>query len=446
MGCTQDLVDAVSGTTRKDLPDDVIATAKACLLDMLGVTLAGCRHPLVQILDEVVAGFGSATQATVIGRRCKASVPDAALINGAAAHALDFDDMHIASAMHPSGPVIAAALATAEYCERSGSDFLRAVALGLEVATRLGETVNPSHYERGWHATGTLGHFGAVTAASALRGLTATQMTAALGIAGTQAAGLKEVFGSMSKPLHAGHAARNGVMAAWLAARGFTSTGQILEGVRGFGQVMSENVAWPRLLDEWGVRWSLRKILYKPHASAFCSQALIEGVLGLRGKYQLTDRDVRAIRVAVSRESIENARIGEPASGLEGKFSLTHAAAQALAYGQATEMDFTDGRVAEPRLREIRKRVVVAMEKTLGWPEAIVEIDTMDGRTLREAVDLQDRTASAEQKWTVVQAKFRRLAAELLPTARSEALIRAVGALDDASNIGELITLAEWVE
>lgn len=438
---TEVLARTVEGTRVDDVPEDVRLTGRACLLDTICVALAGCQEPLVDILDSVVSEFGRAEGSTIIGRGRKAGAPDAALVNGSAAHALDFDDMHIASSSHPSVPVISAALAVAERVHASGAEMLRAIVLGIETTVRIGEAVNPAHYQRGWHATGTLGHFGAAVAAGSLLKLAPSQLTMAIGIAATQAAGLKQMFGTMAKPLHAGHAARDGVMAALLAARDFTSSARSLEGTRGFGNVMSESPDWTRLTESWGTEWSMRRVLYKKHASSFCTQALIEGVIGLRRKHALEPDGVAAMRIAVSRQSLDNARIGEPATGMEGKFSLTHAAAQALAYGQATESDFTDERAAEPRLRDLRGRTAISLGERLGWAEASVEIETRDGRTLREDVDLHERSATADAKWEVAEEKFRSVTATLLRSDRSDAVVETVRTIDRARRIEPLMVL-----
>ena len=437
---TEALAQTLASTRFDDLPADVLQTGKACLLDTLCVALAGCREPLVDILDGVVAEFGRAEGSTLIGRGRRAGAPDAALINGAAAHALDFDDMHIASSSHPSVPVVCAALAMAQRTNATGAEVLRAIVLGIETTVRIGESVNPTHYQRGWHSTGTLGHFGAAAAAGVLLGLEAAPMAMALGIAATQACGLKQMFGTMTKPLHAGHAARDGVMAALLAARGFTSSPRALEGRAGFGVVTSDGADWARLLEDWGERWSMRSVLYKRHASSFCTQALIEGVIGLRRRHALAPADVAAMRIAVSRQSIDNARIGEPATGLEGKFSLTHAAAQALAYGQATESDFTDARAVEPLMRELRARTSISLGETLGWAQSAVEIETRDGRVLHEDVDLHERTAGADDKWSVALGKFRSVTQPLLGEARARAVSEAVRTLDALPGIEALMS------
>ena len=445
---TAELVQALSNATARQIPQEAMDTAKACVLDTLGVAAVGQSQELVNILDATISAFGGAPQATLWGRARKAPMHEAALVNGAAAHALDFDDMHIASAMHPSAPVVSAALAVAEPSRASGMEVLRAITLGIEAELRIGTAVNPSHYKRGWHATGTLGHFGAAMAASMLMKLNDQQIVAALGIAGTQACGMKEAFGTMTKPLHAGLAARNGVMAALLAARGFTSAADILGGHYGFGAVASDDAAWDKPawsialadLSTSGRSWDLYSILYKTHASSFCTQALIEAVLALRQEHGLQPHLVRAMHGQVSHFSIANARIAEPSTGMEAKFSLPHAMAQALSYGQARVEDFTDARANEPGLRSLRNRTTLSEGVGLAWPEAIATIQTTSGTTLRQHVDLRQRTATAKDKWKVVEAKFMSITATALNPDQQDGIVRAVQGLDDASDIERLMT------
>lgn len=439
MGTTLQLAASVCDMSSNDVPQDVIDTAKACLLDTMAVILAGANSDTVVILDDLVAASGSRPQATVLGRGRRVSVADAAWLNGACAHALDFDDMHIESAMHPSSPIITAALATAEATGATGRDFLTAVVLGMEGALRIGNAVNPSHYRRGWHATGTLGHFGAAMAAGRLLRLPPVRLAMAMGIAGTQASGLKGVFGTMTKPLHAGNAARNGVLAAYLAQRGFTCSTDILEGPVGFGEVMSDSPDWARVPNEWAQTWELRNVLYKVHASSFCTQALIEASLQLRRDHGIQPGDVVAIRGYVSRFSVENARVEHPVTGMEAKFSLSHAIAQALTYGQATESDFTDERAGEPVLVHLRGLSSIQAGSNLAWPEAIVEIDTRSLGLLKAHVNLQERTATAKAKWQTVAAKFEQVSNGRLHSDVARRLQRAVQAMEHADNVSGML-------
>jgi len=443
---TARLVRAITSAGDGPLPSEATETTKACLLDTLGVAIAGSSAPLLGILDATLETFQGAAQATLWTRRRQAPVHEAALFNGAAAHALDFDDMHIASAMHPSAPVTAAAMAVAEYTQADGAALLRAATLGIEAEIRIGVAVNPSHYRRGWHATGTLGHFGAAIAASNLMGLSETQTVAALGIAGTQAGGLKETFGTMTKPLHAGIAARNGVMAALLAARGFTSATDILGGPQGFGQALSDEPQWDEALFNWDHNsrpWAMYEILYKIHASSFCTQALIEAVLTLKAEHGIDAGQVKAMHGQVSHLSMDNARIVEPKTGLEAKFSLSHAMAQAVTYGHARVEDFTDARVAEPTLRALRASTHVTQGKGdgLAWPEAIATIELKDGRSVEEHTDLRQRTATAQDKWRVSSAKFLDITASRLSQESQQGMLQRVQALDDAPDLSSLIQL-----
>ncbi|MBN9428766.1 MAG: MmgE/PrpD family protein [Burkholderiales bacterium] len=205
--------------------------------------------------------------------------------------------------------------------------------------------------------------------------------------------------------------------------------------------MMAGEADWGRLLDDWGGYWSIREVLFKLHASSFCTQALIEGVIALRSKHALSTANVLAIRAQVSRMSMENARVIEPVSGMEGKFSLPHAAAQALCYGRATESDFTDARVAEPALRELRARTAIRLGPTLGWAQAQVSIETVDGRTFTDEVDLHQRTSAASEKWRVVRTKFDRIARPVLGAPAADRLADGVERLDGAADLREVLGL-----
>ncbi|MFA5522258.1 MAG: MmgE/PrpD family protein [Castellaniella sp.] len=427
---TRELAQQIYETKSSMIPDEVYTTTKACMLDSIGVGLAGSVDELVSIIDTVTGDLGGHEQSSIIGRKHKRSMADAALLNGAIIHTFDFDDMHLASAMHPSAPVFGASLAVAEHMGASGAELLRASALGLEVCTRIGDVVNPAHYNGGWHATATLGHFGSVVASGLLMGLSTDQMVHALGIAGTQAAGLKEPFGSMTKPLHAGHAARNGVVAAMLASRGFTCAERILEGEKAFGAVMSDNPDWGRLLEKWGQRWTTLDILYKPHASSFCTQALIESIIELRNEYELTPDNVKSIHGYVSHMSFNNAVIGTPKTGLEAKFSHTFAAAQALIYGKATQHDYTDERVKEDIIQKVRAKSVVEARDDLRWPMAYVEIKKIDGTLVSRRVDLEERMKTAAQKWHLVSNKFMRIMDGVITQDHADQLMREIELLE----------------
>ena len=245
---TIELADRASSIRYQDLPGEVRTLARQCLLDWLAVALAGSREELSGILAEQAIEDGGRPAASLIGRSEKISAHQAALVNGAASHALDYDDVNMAMSGHPTVPIVPALLALAEDRGASGADFISAFVAGYETECRIGALVLPDHYARGFHATATIGSFGSAAACAHLLGLDAETTATALGIAATQAAGLKSMFGTMCKPLHAGKAAQNGLLAAMLAARGFSSRTDALECAQGFAATQSSDFRPERAL------------------------------------------------------------------------------------------------------------------------------------------------------------------------------------------------------
>src|SRR5439155_18377485 len=251
------------------IPDDALVVAKTCILDWLGCALAGSREPLSDILVTEAANHGPAS---LIGRSQTTSTHWAALVNGATGHALDFDDTHLVMSGHPTVPVLPGVLALAESEHASGAELLRAFVAGVETECRLGAVLGIGHYAAGFHATATLGTFGAAAACASLLDLTEDQWLHAFGIAGIEAAGLKSVFGTMAKPFQAGKASANGLLAAILAARGFTSATDIVEVVQGFAATHAGN-ADESALDNYEGRFLVRDTVFKHHASCYLTHS-----------------------------------------------------------------------------------------------------------------------------------------------------------------------------
>ena len=255
MGATLELARFAAETRWDDLSGEVRAHAKRCLVNAVAVAVhASARAEAAPLLDALAAE-GGAPRATVWGTGARTSLQQAALANGWLCHLDDYDDTHFPTVIHPSAPTIPAAFAAAELVGASGRDFLLAVAVGIEVCCRIGAAIHPSHYGMGWHITGTCGVFGAAAAAGRVLGLSAEAMTHAMGTAGTQASGLRETFGSMAKAINAGHPAQAGAFAALLARGGFTGPATVLEGRRGFGEVMAPASDWSRAVEGLGRRW-----------------------------------------------------------------------------------------------------------------------------------------------------------------------------------------------
>ncbi|MFL5822089.1 MAG: MmgE/PrpD family protein [Solirubrobacteraceae bacterium] len=439
-GATAALAQVGRSVSVGELPPEALAVAKHCLLDWLGVTLAGSREPLSEIL-AVELGTGESREATLIGRPGRASAHTAALVNGAAGHALDFDDMHLTVMGHPSVAVAPGALALSERLEASGAELLTGFVAGVEVECRLGALVGPSHYERGWHNTATLGTFGAAGACARLLGLDEERWLHALGIAGTQAAGLKGVFGTMSKPLHAGRAAANGLLAAGLAARGFTSSREIVEGSQGFGSTHTDALAGVEILEPLTGRYLIRDTLFKYHAACYFTHSIIESALTIRHADGVRREDVEAVEVEVSPDALDVANIGEPRTGLEGKFSLRAVTAMALLGDDMSDPGaYCDERMAAPELVALRDRIRVVPGGTSPTAGS-VRVRTVDGRALTASADTSIPAADLAGQGERLRAKFMALAGPVVGQERAEAIPAIIARLDELERVSDLTRL-----
>ena len=438
---TAAIAESARGITYGALPADVRALATHCLLDWLGVALAGAGEPLTGMLRAEVLDEGGAPQATLIGHGARVSARQAALVNGAASHALDYDDVHMAMSGHPSAPVVPALLALGERQSSAGPEIVAALVAGIETECRIGSYVMPGHYSAGFHATGTLGTFGAAAACAHLLGLNEGQWLNAFGIAGAQAAGLKAMFGTMCKPLHAGKAAANGLVAATLAARGFSSSQAVLEAGQGFAATQTATPNADRALEGLGAEFAIRGVLFKYHAACYGTHETIEAITRLRQRHTLGAADVARIALVVPPGNLAMCNIQEPRTALEGKFSLRFTAALALAGGGTQESAFTDAAVARPDLIAIRDRVTIeGSAAALNGTE--VSIWTRDGAELREKVNLSIPMTDLETQWSRLTAKFRSLAAPVAGRAATEELVDAVARLEDAPDVSRIVGLA----
>ena len=440
-GATRGVVDAVASLPLHDLPADAARVARHCLLDFLGCALAGSGEPLTGILvDELAGGDVSAGgEAAVLGRRLRARAVDAALVNGAAGHALDFDDTHLALSGHPTVPVAPAVLAVGERAGASGAEVLAAFVAGVETECRIGLLVNPGHYASGFHATATLGAFGAAAACAHLLDLDDDRRLHALGLAGTQAAGLKAVFGTMSKPLHAGRAAATGVLAASLAARGFTSSTGILEAPQGFAATHTDGPADPGVLAGAAGRFLVRDTLFKHHAACYLTHAAIEAALLIGREEQVRPADVDGADVVVHRSCLDVCAIPEPRTGLEGKFSLRATVAMALLGDDTADpAAYTDDRMGAPDLVDIRDRVLVVPDGPLPATAATVRVRTTDGRTVERGWDTGVPDTDLDLQGQRLGAKFRALAVPVIGDDRAAEVLDMVERLSELKAVADL--------
>jgi 2-methylcitrate dehydratase PrpD len=435
---TARLADPWRTVTLDDLPAEAVEVSRHCILDWIGCALAGSREPLTEILAARVAAAEPGTS-TLVGLPGRAALRTAALMNGAAGHALDFDDTHTMLSGHPTVPVLPAVLALAERDDRSGADLLSAFIAGVEVECRIGALLAPGHYRAGWHATGTIGVFGAAAACAHLLGLDATEWEHALGLAGTQSAGLKATFGTMGKPMHAGKAAADGLLAALLASGGFTGDPAVIEAPQGLAAASGAGGVDIHRLDRYDGRFVIRTTLFKYHAACYLTHAAINAALKLRD--DVKPADVDRIEVRVAPEVLDVCNIGEPRTGLEGKFSLRTTTAMALLGDDTSDLAaYSDERMAAADLVALRDKVVVV--PTGGRPATSATLVAHIGDRRVEAED--DTGVAADDlvlQWHLLSAKFRALATPIVGADAADAIHAAVTRIESLRSVRELLAL-----
>lgn len=411
------------------LPEDVRELARQCLLDWLGVALAGSRAQLVERLLAQADAEGGHAIATVPGRGRRIAPLQAALVNGTASHVLDYDDVNTGMHGHASAPILGALLPLAQQRRASGSALLAAFVAGYELACRAGQSVSPGHYERGYHATASVGVLGAAAACAHLLQLDPERTAHALGVAATQAAGLRSMFGTECKPLHAGLASQAGLRAAQLAELGIVARADALECRVGWADTLAPAFD-PRLAQAEPERFHIRDNLFKYHASCYGTHATIECLRRLREQgLQASEVERVIVRGERGQETICN--IAEPRTGLEAKFSLRFAAAAALAGSDTADPAFFSAEsAADPRIVALRDRVRVELGDGWNMVQSEVVVETRDGRVLREIHDAGVPASDVAAQGARLANKFERLAQPVLGKAAAHSLLALVAGLE----------------
>ena len=441
-GLTRALADHASGLRFEDIPDDVRTIVKHCVIDWLGVTLAGSREDAARLVREDALAQGGNPQATIVGDSARTSVGQAALVNGTASHALDYDDVHFAFLGHPTVTVLPAVLALGERDGAGGRDLMTAFVAGVEVGSRVGAYVTEAHYTRGHHATGTLGTFAAAAASARMLGLDAETCATALGIAATQAAALKAMFGTMCKPLHAGKAAANGQHAALLAQRGFTSRDDAIECAQGFADTQSPCVEPEGVLEDLGERFHCRDFLFKYHAACYGTHASIEALSRLRQTHDIEAHSIENVEIRVPTRNLKVCNIQEPRTGLEAKFSLRFVSAMTLAGRSTSDIaTYNDAICADRGLASLRDRIRVVGDGDLarGTSETIVSM--RDGVVYREFGNVSVPSGDLVNQGRRLEEKFVTLAVPVIGDAGAHALVERVRRLELLENMKELASL-----
>jgi 2-methylcitrate dehydratase PrpD len=466
-GLTEAVARFVPALRFEDLNSEVLRISRRCILDGLAVMLAGSEQPGMVPLDRFVRRIGGAADSRMIGNAAlRVPAPIAALWNGTTGHAMDWDDTQLAEGpgrpygllMHPTVPSLAAALAVAELValERrrsvDGKELLTAFNAGFEVSCKIAEAINPDHYMRGFHTSGTIGTFGAAAAAARLLGLDREATARAIGIAASMAAGIRANFGSMTKPLHVGRAAENGVTAALLAREGFSADRQALDGQWGYLAIAGPGGEPAPVRDRLGRPFTIGSpgVSIKPYPSGVLTHPSMDAMRFLMAEHSLTPADIATVTLRAGRNVLGPIRFRIARTELEGKFSFAFLLAAIILRSRAGKAEFTDAFVASPECQAMQQRIETAFDQdieNMGWDRirSRVDIRTKDGRELTRWADENYRggphnpLSDAE-----LEAKFRDCAEGLLDAGRIARLLKLVWSFETLSDVGELYPLLAW--
>lgn len=438
---TRILAEYVAQHPSRGWSDAVEHEAHRTFLNWLGCAIGAAHHETADKALAAMAVLQPAPQATVAGRSERVDIASAALVNGITSHTFDFDDTHLKTIIHPAGPVASAAFALAEHTGASGRQLVDALVLGIDVACRVGNAIYPDHYDRGWHITGSTGMLGAAAACARLLRLDARQTQMALGIAASQPVGLREQFGTMTKPFHPGAAARAGLTSALLAQQGFTASERALEAPRGFVQVISPKATWSEMTDELGQRFEISFNAYKPFACGIVIHPSIDACVQLRGQ-GVQASEVERIELRVHSLVLELTGKKEPADGLAAKFSVYHGCAAGLIFGKAGEGEYDDAIVSREDVVALRRKVVATVDDSIDEAAADVTAVLKDGRRVHVRVEHAIGSLQRPMDDAALEAKFNDLAAGIIGAQRSAQLLASCWLLGELADVRGLAQAA----
>jgi 2-methylcitrate dehydratase PrpD len=454
MGLTQEVAAYVAKTRYRDIPSDVVRLAQGFVLDGVGVALAGSTDECSRIVQAHIRQMGAKEESTVLGTSYRAPAPKAALANGVAGHAMDYDDTQLSTSKqavyglltHPTTPVLAAVLAVGEKEKIGGEEFLLAYVLGVEVECRIADAINPRHYQSGFHSTATMGGLGAAMAVGKILRLKEEALVRAMGIAASMASGLRENFGTMTKPLHAGRAAENGVTAALLAQAGFTAATNILEAPRGFYNAMAGGYNESKIAGRLGRPYFMQEpgISIKPYPSGSLSHPAQDLILDLVKEHNLRAEVIEAIEVGTN-SNVPNALIYPmPKTALEGKFSIPFCMAIAVVERKAGIAQFTDRKVRDRKVVELMKRVKLYVDEeleSLGYDQvrSRIRIRLKNGKIIEGRYDVARGHPEKPMSWNELGEKFRDCASLVLPRENADQAIQLVSRLAQLKSLSPVL-------
>jgi 2-methylcitrate dehydratase PrpD len=442
MSETKILASYVLTSRLEDIPSDVRHEARRALVNYVGCAVGGSPHPAVDLAIGALRPYAGPATASILGRVERLDPLHASLMNGISSHVYDFDDTTPKNYSHPTSPVASALFAYASANTVRGRDFMEAFILGFEAESRVANAVYPAHYDVGWHITGTSGVFGAATAIGKLLGLSVQKMVWAIGLAATQAAGLREMFGSMAKSFHPGRSAQNGYAAALLAQAGFTAGEHGIEGPRGFAAVQASEYDLSKITEGLGVDFDLRANTYKPFPCGIVNHPTIDGSIQIHADHRPAPETIRAVRLRVAPLVLDLCNQQNITRGLQGKFSVYHGAAVGLVRGKAGIPEYTDEAVNDAHVKRVRESTTAVGDPTLTEDQAHVEVELTDGRTLKRFVEQSLGNLRRPLSDRQLDDKFRDQAVLALPPGQVDELNQLCWRIDELDDVNQLIRIA----
>ena len=440
MSVTRELAAYLVASRPDQIPPDVRHEARRAILNFVGCAVGGSREDAVEIALKVLTPFSGGRTARVLGRNERLDPLQASLLNGISSHVLDYDDTTPSNYIHPTSPAASALFAYACTTPVTGDDLAHALVLGFEVQSRIGDATYPAHYEAGWHSTGSIGVFGAAVAIGKLLDLPLQNMIWTIGLAATQSAGLREMFGSMGKAFHPGRSAQSGYMGALLAQAGFSSGEYGIEGPRGFAPVTAREFDLTRITRDFGSDFGLRRNTYKPFPCGIVIHPTIDACIQIYRERKLAACDIRAVQLKVAPLVLDLCSKRDIGKGLEGKFSVYHAAAIGLVRGKGGISEFTDATVNDPDVKRVRETLTVAVaEPTIAEDEVIVEVTLASGERVVRHVEHAIGNLARPMTDRELEEKFRDQAAPILGVQRADELIALCWSIDQLADCRALI-------
>ena len=439
MSETKALATYVVESRLDDIPSDVRHEARRAIVNYIGCALGGSVHPAMDITLRALGPYAGPPTAGVLGRTERIDPLHASLLNGISSHVHDYDDTTPKNYNHPTSPVASALFAYASVHPISGRDFMHAFILGFEAESRVGNAVYPAHYDAGWHITGTAGVFGAATAIGRLVGLSVQQMIWAIGLAATQAAGLREMFGSMGKAFHPGRSAQNGYAAALLAKEGFTAGEHGIEGPRGFAAVQASAYDLSKITRGLGVDFDLRVNTYKPFPCGIVNHPTIDGAIQLHDEHRIDPQSIVAVRLRVAPLVLDLCNQQNITRGLQGKFSVYHGAAVGLVRGKAGLQEYSDETVNDPQVKRVREHTTAVGDRSITEDQAHIEVELTGGRVVRTFVERSLGNLNRPMTDRQLDDKFRDQGVLALPAAAVDRVLELCWRIDELPDAGDVV-------